>query len=243
MNLVPVIEIHEGHTLYGLPERTGMSARIKNPVLHFTHWVDQGASRVLFHDHDGARTGKPVNSLFLNYINPPKDVRLYYTGGIRDLRSVRIFEQRPYTKIVSATALVENKKFLRNILNNEIGPVALWVNCCDGFIYTRGASHNTGRRTVHYLRALPETGIDEVFYCAMENGRPLPHPDFDTIENLLDLDVPGLHVACNATTREDIKRLAQYPLAGIALSTPLYDGTLSMAEVRASFAAKQLVLN
>lgn len=243
MNLIPVIEIQEAHTLFGLPERTGMSARIKNPVLHFTHWVDQGAEKILFRDFDGARLGKPVGSTFLNYITPPKGVRLYYAGGIRDLRSVRIFEQRPYTKIVSSTSLVENKKFLRNILNNDIGPVALWVNCSDGFIYTRGAAHNTGRRTVHYLRSLPEIGIDEVFFCSMEDGKPLAHPDYDAIENLLDLGVPGLHIACNATTREDIKRLSQYPLAGIALSTPLYDGTLSMAEVQASFAAQQLVLH
>ena len=243
MELLPVIEIHKGHTLFGLPEKTGMSARIKSPVLHFTHWVDQGARKVFFKDRDGAAAGKPLNSSLLDYITPPKDVQLYYNGGIRDLRSVRIFEQRPFTKIVSTTSLVENKKFLRNIIANDIGNIALWVDCQDGFIATRGGTHNTGHRTVHFLRALPEIGVDEVFFCAWENGVVAPHPDFDMIENILDLGVQKLYIACNATTREDIKQLSRYPLAGIALSTPLYDGTLSMAEVSQIFKSHELILS
>lgn len=242
MKLVPVIEIKKGCTEFGLPEKSGMSARIKSPVLHYTHWVDQGAPEVFFKDHDGALLGKPVNSSWLDYIEDPKGCTLYYCGGIRDLRSVRIFQQKPHTKIVSATSLVENKKFLRNIISNNIGSVSLWIDSCDGFIYTRGASHNTGKRTVNLLRSLPETGIDEVFFCSWENGKPLAHPDYDTIENLLDLGVPCLHIACNATTREDIARLSRLPLAGLALSTPLYDGTLSMTEVKASFLAQEILL-
>lgn len=243
MKFVPIIDIQNGITSFGLPEKDGMSARIKNPVLHFRYWVDKGADRVFFKDKDGAIIGKPQHTNFLEYLDGTNNAHLYYCGGIRDLRSVRIFEHRKYTKIVSATSLVENKKFLRNILMNNIGPIALWIDSLDGFVHTRGARYSVGKRTVDFLRSLPESGIDEIFYCGWSQQGPLEHPDFDTLESFLDMEIPALYIAGNVTTKDDIEQLLQYQeLTGIALSKPLYDGTLSISEVSEMFRVQNIRL-
>lgn len=238
MKLVPIVEVKDGKTEYGLPEREGLSARIKNPVLHVRYWLDQGAKSIFLKDLDGAREGKPQYSKFLEYLDENTQGRVYYCGGIRDLRSVRIFEQRKYTKIVSATSLIENKKFLRNILANNIGPIALWIDSIDGFVYTRNASHYIGKRTIDLLRALPEWGIDEIFFCGRTQHGILKHPDCDMIENIIDLGINQLYLADNVSTKQDIKRLIQYEgcgLVGLALKNPIYDGTLSLTQIREFF--------
>lgn len=238
MRLVPIVEIKNGSTEFGLPEREGLSARIKNPILHIRHWIDQGAKTIFLKDGDGVVKGKPQFSHQLEYLDGSMNEKLYYCGGIRDLRSVRIFEQRKYTKIVSATSIIENKKFLRNILANNIGPVALWIDSVDGFVYTRNVTHSIGKRTVDLVRSLPEFGIDEIFFCNHSEQGPLAHPDRDAIENLLDLDIADLYVADNISTKEDLKTLVgyeKYGLAGVAVKAPLYDGTFSMREVREMF--------
>ncbi len=238
MRLVPIVEIENGITEFGLPEREGLSARIKNPILHVRHWIDQGAKAVFVKDRDGMLKGKPQFSKQLEYLDGSTKEQVYYCGGIRDLRSVRIFEHRKYTKIVSATSLIENKKFLRNIVANNIGPIALWIDSIDGFVYTRDASHSIGKRTIDLVRSLPEHGIDEVFFCNRSESGPLAHPDIDMVENLLDLGIKALYIADNVSTKEDLRALAVYEkdgLAGIALKTPLYDGTFAMKELREMF--------
>ncbi|MDK2818217.1 MAG: hypothetical protein KFW21_02070 [Spirochaetota bacterium] len=238
MKLVPIVEIKQGNTEFGIPERQGMSARIKNPTLHIRHWIDQGAKSIFLKDMDGVVLGKPQYNKQLDYLDNNTKERIYYCGGIRDLRSVRIFEQRKYTKIVSATSLIENKKFLRNILANNIGPVALWIDSLDGFVYTKNMTYAIGKRTVDLVRSLPEFGIDEIFFCNHTENGPMVHPDRDAIENLLDLDIVDLYIANNVSTKEDLSMLSQYEtqgLIGAAVKAPLYDGTFSMAEVREIF--------
>jgi len=235
MKIVPIVEIKQGNTEFGLPGREGLSARIKNPVLHIRYWIDQGAKSVFIKDYDGAREGKPQYSKFLEYLDGNTKEKVYYCGGIRDLRSVRIFEQRPYTKIVSATSLIENKKFLRNIIANNIGSIALWIDSVDGFVYTKNATHSIGKRTIDLLRSLPEWGIDEIFFCGRTENSVLKNPDFDMIENILDLDISQLYLADNVSSKDDIKKLMQYEkdgLVGLALKNPIYDGTLSLTEIR-----------
>ncbi|MGL4388606.1 MAG: HisA/HisF-related TIM barrel protein [Brevinema sp.] len=244
MKVIPIVEIKNGQTQFGLPEREGMSARIKNPVLHFRYWIDQGAQSVFVKDSDGVVEGKPQHYQFLDYLDSSIKERIYYCGGIRDLRSVRIFEQRKYTKIVSATSLIENKKFLRNIVSNNIEPIALWIDSVDGFVYTKNATHNIGKRTIDLVRSLPEYGIDEIFFCGRSEQGILTTPDYDMIENLLDLDIPALYVADNVSTLDQLKRLQQYTshgLAGVALKNPLYNGAIKMSEARLLFQQKNII--
>lgn len=238
MKLVPIVEINQGNTSFGLPERQGLSARIKNPVLHVRYWMDQGAKSVFLKDKDGINIGKPQFSKQLEYLDGNMNGTLYYCGGIRDLRSVRIFEQRKYSRIVSATSLIENKKFLRNIVANDIGSIALWVDSIDGFVYTRNATHPIGKRTMDLLRSLPEYGINEIFFCSHSNGVVNSHPDIDTIEHILDLGIEKLYVADNVSTRKDLQLLGEYQkygLAGVAIHKALYDGTFSVAELKSIF--------
>lgn len=238
MKLVPIIEVTNGLTEFGLPERQGMSSRIKNPILHVRFWIDQGAKSVFLMDRDGAILGKPQFSKQLSYLDSSTNEKMYYCGGIRDLRSVRIFEHRKYIRMVSATSLIENKKFLRNILANNIGPIALWIDSIDGFVYTRNTSHRVGMRTIDLVRSLPEHGIDEIFFCNRSVNGPLIHPERDAIENLLDLGIDNLYIADNISTKEDLKTLQAYEkqgLAGVLVKTPLYDGTFSMAELKEIF--------
>ncbi|MGL5956900.1 MAG: HisA/HisF-related TIM barrel protein [Brevinema sp.] len=238
MKLVPIIEIHKGHTEFGLPERQGLSARIKNPILHVRYWIDQGAKAVFLKDCDGVIAGKPQFSKQLEYLDGSVNETIYYCGGIRDLRSVRIFEQRKYSKIVSATSLIENKKFLRNILANNIGPIALWIDSVDGFVYTRNATRPIGKRTIDLLRSLPEFGIDEIFFCSRSEQGPALHPDRDTIEHILDLGIEKLYVADNISSKEDLKILSgyeKYGLAGIAINQSLYNGTFTLQELKNIF--------
>ncbi|MGL4367163.1 MAG: HisA/HisF-related TIM barrel protein [Brevinemataceae bacterium] len=242
MKLVPIIEVQNGNTIFGLPQREGLSARIKNPVLHARYWMDQGANSIFFKDHDGSIIGKPQNYRFLEYLDNQTTQQIYYCGGIRDLRSVRIFEQRKYAKMVSATALIENKKFLRNILANKIGSIALWIDSIDGFIYTRNASHRVGKRTLDIIRMLPEFGIDEIFFCVRNDKGILTTPDYDMIFNFLDLGCKNLYIAENVTTRNDFEKLMNYQndgLAGIAGSNLFYDNILSINEMRALFNAEE----
>lgn len=245
MKLVPIVEINQGNASFGLPERQGLSARIKNPVLHIRYWLDQGAKAVFLKDKDGIEVGKPQFGKQLEYLDGNMDETLYYCGGIRDLRSVRIFEQRKYSRIVSATSLIENKKFLRNIVANNIGPIALWVDSIDGWVYTRNKTHNIGKRTMDLLRSLPEYGIDEVFFCNHTNGIVMPHPDLDTIEHILDLGIEKLYVADNISTRKDLKKLSEYQkhgLAGVAIHKAIYDGTFSIAELKSIFQCETIDL-
>lgn len=238
MKLVPIVEIKQGNTELGLPERQGMSARIKNPILHVRYWIDQGAKSVFIKDSDGVVLGKPQYGKNLDYLDGDIKEKIYYCGGIRDLRSVRIFEQKKYAKIVSATSLIENKKFLRNILVNKIGPVALWIDSVDGFVYTRNVSHRLGMRTIDLVRSLPEFGIDEIFFCDRSENGIVPHPDRDAIENLLDLDIADLYVADNISTKNDLKILKgyeKYGLAGVAVNQALYNGTFKMEEIKELF--------
>ncbi len=245
MRLVPIIEINQGNTMFGLPERQGLSARIKNPILHVRYWIDQGAKAVFLKDKDGLAVGKPQFSKQLEYLDGSIDETVYYCGGIRDLRSVRIFENRSYSKIVSATSVIENKKFLRNIVANDIGPIALWIDSIDGFVHTRDGSKSIGKRTIDFLRALPEFGIDEVFYCSRSENGINPHPDRDTIEHILDLGIQKLYVADNISSKKDLKSLAEYQkygLGGVAIHKALYDGTFSVAELKNIFHHERIEL-
>ncbi len=245
MKLVPIVEVNQCLTKYGLPERTGMSARIKNPILHIRYWMDQGAKSIFIKDVDGVAVGKPQFAKQLEYLDSDIDATLYYCGGIRDLRSIRIFEHKKYSRIVSATSIIENKKFLRNIMANDIGPIAMWVDSIDGFVYTRNATKPAGKRTMDLLRALPEFGIDEIFYCSRSEEGIHKRPDFDVIEHILDLGVSNLYVAGNLSSKSDLKKLLEYEkygLAGVAVHDMCYDGTLSVAELKEMFAYETIDL-
>ena len=122
-------------------------------------------------------------------------------------------------------------------LVRTFGPerVVVGIDARDGVVAVRGWTESGGRRALDLAREAKAAGVAAIIYTDIATDGMLAGPNFAELDRLLaQLDCP-LIASGGVTHAGDVHKLAsRSKLNGAIIGRALYEGTLSLADCRAS---------
>ncbi len=234
MIIIPAIDIKNKkcvRLVQGNPEFETVYS--DDPIFQAQFWEREGAKRIHIVDLDGAFNGKPQNIDLIERIVQEVNIEIDVGGGIRDNRVIRALRSRGVHKVVIGTAVMDNRKFVRNLCKSDPDGVVIAIDASDGFVVKNGWQEITSTRAVDLLKEIEDFGVSEVIYTDISRDGTLEGPNYDAIETMLTVSDIPIIVSGGISSLEDIKKLKEYEpmgLKGVIIGKALYEGKFTLPE-------------
>lgn len=218
--------------LRGDPEHTTVYR--DDPVETAAGWEAQGAEWLHVVDLDGAIAGRPQDSIgkILEAVTIPVQV----SGGVRSVEAIDGWLTKGAARVVIGTKALDGK-FLSRALA-EFGPrIVAAVDAKGGLLRVSGWQEEIEERAVDVAKRLADTGVARLMFTDIDRDGTLSGPNFEAIEELLDVvDVPVI-AGGGVATEADVARLtslATRGLEGIIIGKALYSGSLALEAAKSA---------
>jgi phosphoribosylformimino-5-aminoimidazole carboxamide ribotide isomerase len=203
-----------------------------DPVETARGFLAAGASWLHVVDLDGARAGRPVQSVVMERIvraaGSAHSVQV--AGGLRDDRAVAIALDSGARRVVLGTAALRDPAFAGRMVRRH-GPerivVALDVRAGQavGEGWRRGAA---GRPLHDAAIGFRDEGVERFAVTAIDRDGLLTGPDLTLLEELLGLGV-AIIASGGVTTLDDLRAVRRIGCSGAIVGRALYEGTIDLA--------------
>ena len=205
-----------------------------DPAERACHWVDLGARRLHLVDLDGAKEGRPANLASIEAIVRVVEVPCELGGGIRDESIIRQLLDLGLTRLVVGTLAIKRPDWFRQMCRQFPGKLVLGIDARDGRVATDGWLQTSDVAAVALARQFAEEPICAINYTDIATDGMMTGPNVAAMAEMREVvDLPV--VASGGVTRaEDVRRLAQVPMAGCIIGRALYEGTLTLPEALAA---------
>jgi phosphoribosylformimino-5-aminoimidazole carboxamide ribotide isomerase len=231
--IIPAIDLRDGRcvrlrqgdyaqeTIYG-----------ENPAEMARHWVKEGASSLHLVDLDGARAGRPVNLAAVRAIVQAAGVPCELGGGLRTEADLRAVFAEGVDRAVIGTQALKALAWFEEMCRKFPGKLMVGLDARQGRVATDGWLEDSNCRAVELARRFEGWPLAGLIYTDISKDGMLAGPNVDAMaEMAASVRLPVI-ASGGVTTLEDIRVLAQLPLAGCIIGRALYEGTLRLPEAQ-----------
>ena len=239
MLLLPAIDLMGGQVVR---LRQGKAAEktvySDDPAALARRWQAEGGDLLHLVDLDAAFSGQAgaENREALRAILAAVTIPCELGGGLRDEAAVRTALDLGVSRVVVGTRAAESMEFVAGLVRT-FGPerVVVGIDARDGIVAIRGWTESGGQQALDLAREAEAAGVAAIIYTDIATDGMLAGPNFTELDRLLaQLNCP-LIASGGVTHAEDVRKLSQRPkLNGAIIGRALYEGTLSLADCRAS---------
>jgi phosphoribosylformimino-5-aminoimidazole carboxamide ribotide isomerase len=193
-----------------------------------------GARRIHVVDLDGAFEGTPRNLEAIKKIRDATRAEIEVGGGIRDRTTIETLLESGVNYVVIGTKALEDSQFLADSMR-DFGPhVILGADARNGFLSTRGWTHDTQIEAVPHIRKLSEEfGVHTVIFTDIARDGMFTSPNFAALSEVCSISGIQVIASGGVGTVEDIRALLALNkpnLTGVIVGKALYDGRVSLRE-------------
>lgn len=232
MEVIPAIDIRGGRCARLFKGDYSRETVFDNdPVDAALRWVDMGARRLHVIDLDGAKDGVRTNADAVRRVVKSVDVPVQMGGGIRSLEDADAVFQMGVELAIFGTVAVEDPEAVE-IAVGRFGTdrVCVSVDAEKGMVRTRGWLSETETRAIDLLKEMAaECHVRHFIYTDTTRDGTLSHPNFETVEEVVqEIEYP-IMVAGGIATVEDVVRLRDIGAGGAITGMAIYTGSLDLA--------------
>jgi phosphoribosylformimino-5-aminoimidazole carboxamide ribotide isomerase len=140
LQLLPAIDLLEGRCVR-LRQGTSPDSTVfaDDPVEMALRWQAEGAERLHLVDLDGAKAGRPVNSMIVRRIVEATGLPCQVGGGIRDEDAIRrSLEETGVDRVIIGTKALREPEWLQQMCANYPGSLALGLDARDSMVAAEG---------------------------------------------------------------------------------------------------------
>ncbi len=201
-------------------------------------WQAEGGDLLHVVDLDAAFSGQSgaENEAALRAILDAVTIPCELGGGLRDEAAVRAALDFGFSRVVIGTRAAESMAFVDGLVR-AFGAerIVVGIDARDGIVAVKGWTETGGRQGLDLAREAEAVGVAAIIYTDIATDGMLAGPNLAELDRLLAvLDCP-LIASGGVTTAEDVRLLAaRTRLNGAIIGRALYEGTLSLADCRAS---------
>jgi phosphoribosylformimino-5-aminoimidazole carboxamide ribotide isomerase len=209
-----------------------------DPVKRAREWVRQGAQAIHVVDLDGAEEGRPVQLELLRRIARAVGVPLQVGGGVRSIEDLRAVRGAGAQRVVMGTAAVEDRDLRLRAVETAGDSVVVAVDASEGVVATHGWRRSSGVSVVDLSKELVADGVASVLYTdiardGMNRGAALEGTT--TVAEIIPTVASG-----GVRGTEDVAALSRTAgVVGVVVGTALYEGMVTLRELKASAQAPQ----
>jgi len=239
LQLLPAIDLLEGRCVR-LRQGNYQDSTVfaDDPVEMALRWQAEGAERLHLVDLDGAKAGRPVNSMIVRRIVEATGLPCQLGGGIRDKDAIRrSLEDTGVDRVIIGTKALREPEWLQQMCASYPGSLALGLDARDSMVAAEGWLEVSRVPIMDLARLFVGLPLAAVIYTNIANDGMMQGIDAATLNDFQALAALGLPVIASGgvTSMQDLAALraihATHPgLIGVITGRAIYDGAICVSE-------------
>ena len=205
-----------------------------SPIDQAAKFKDFGFKNLHIIDLDGALTGKTVNIDIIEKIIRKYDFKIQVGGGIRNLKTIKLYTDSGIDKVILGSAAIKNKLFLKEACENFENKIALGLDAKNGNLSVSGWKENLNMRAKDYLKEVSNFGISRVIFTDINRDGMKTKPNFDETLQMAEISECPIVISGGVSSIQDIKKaknLNNKKIEGIIIGKAIYDGDIKLDEL------------
>jgi len=185
-------------------------------------------------DLDGALTGETVNLDIIQEIVKKCDLKIQIGGGIRNLESIRKYNDAGVEKVILGSAAIKDKNFLKEACEKFPNKIALGLDEKDGYLSVSGWKENSNQLTLDYLKEVNDYGASRLIYTDINRDGMKQSPNFEETAKVANTSNCPVIISGGVSSIDDIKKakeLNNSNIEGIIVGKAIYDGDIKLEEL------------
>lgn len=232
MLIIPAIDIKGGKCVRLTQGRMDESTvYYDDPADVARRWAGSGAEMIHLVDLDGAVEGGAKNFDVVERIASSVDVPLQIGGGIRDMATAgRYLSIDGIERVIIGTAAYSDPDFLKELLTEHPGRVAVGIDARDGMVAIKGWVEVTDLSAASLAKRLEGEGVAAIIYTDISRDGMLTGPNVDATSSLArSVDIPVI-ASGGISSVADIEAYRGSGVEGIIIGKALYTGRVELTE-------------
>ena len=211
----------------------------EDPAAIARHWAALGARHLHLVDLDGARSGQPQNLASARAIVEAVGIPCELGGGIRSEATIRELLDLGLGRLVIGTLALQQPDWFRSMCRQFPGRLVLGIDARNGRVATGGWLETSEVCATDLARQFAGEPIAALIYTDIATDGMMAGPNVEAMAQMRRaIDLPVI-ASGGVTTRADVVRLAEVPMAGCIIGRALYEGTLTLPDALSAAAGQQ----
>lgn len=225
MHVIPAIDMKDGRVVRlkqgCMNEATVYSLSIAEQA---QEWIVQGAKRLHLVDLNGAFEGRPrhFDAIAAVALQNP-DVVLEVGGGIRDLATIKKYDDHGVRLFILGTAAVKNPSFVEEACTQFPGRIILGVDARAGFVATDGWASASREIALDVIQRFSACCLESVIYTDIRQDGMLTGINLIETRKIMTCGFPVI-ASGGLSSLDDICRLKEMVAYGVIAGKALYEG-------------------
>ena len=203
-----------------------------SPVDQASKYKDHGFKNLHIVDLDGALTGETVNLDIIKEIVTKFDLKIEVGGGIRNIDSIKKYNDVGVDKIILGSAAIKDKSFLKEACEKFSNKIALGLDAKDGYLSVSGWKENSNQLTLDYLNDVNDYGVSRLIYTDIDRDGMKQSPNFEETSKVANVSNCPVIISGGVSSMEDVKKAKGLKnIEGIIVGKAIYDGDINLNEL------------
>jgi phosphoribosylformimino-5-aminoimidazole carboxamide ribotide isomerase len=199
-----------------------------DPAAMAARWVSEGATRIHLVDLDGAREGHPINVEAVRSILGRVGVPCQLGGGIRDEATIAAWLESGIERIVVGTQALRDPEWFAHMSRAYPDRLLLGLDARAGRVAAEGWLETSEVDPLTLARRFDSLPIAGIVYTDIARDGTLEGPNLQAIAAMAEAVRTPVIASGGVGTLEDLRRLAELPIAGCIVGRALYDGRFTL---------------
>jgi phosphoribosylformimino-5-aminoimidazole carboxamide ribotide isomerase len=202
-----------------------------DPIEMAKKWEKAGADMLHVVDLD-ATLGSGSNLQTIKKITESVSIPVESAGGLRTKEIIEKALQFS-SKVVLGTVAFKNKEILEDV-SKKFGKdrIVISTDQMDGKIVISGWTENTGIQLIEGMESFVRLGYSQFLITTVERDGTLHGPDLDSLQKACNLQNVDIIASGGISSLQDIVNVKKCGAYGVILGKALYDGKISVEEVK-----------
>ena len=233
MIILPAIDIQNGHAVR---LRQGVEQDSKtyydDHVEAAVKWCNEGAMFLHIVDLDGAFHGNLRNAKIIEDICDSIDIPVEVGGGIRTEEAINTYLECGVSRVIIGSKAVEDEAFTRSMAEKYASELVVSIDAKGDTVVTHGWVDGSDKKVLPFAAELMDMGLRTIVYTDVSRDGMLTGPNFEMLGQLQQLPFIRLIASGGISSVEDLKKLNALGLYGAITGKALYEGKITMDDIR-----------
>ncbi len=234
MKIIPAIDIIDGKCVR-LSKGDYDTKKIyhENPLDIAKEYEANGIQYLHLVDLDGAKAKTIKNLKTLEILASETNLIIDFGGGIKTRESLESAFNAGANQVTIGSIAVENPELCIDWIN-EFGAekLILGADCLDQKVKTSGWLENSNLEVIGFIQSYQKKGIKDVICTDISKDGMLEGPSFELYKEILSELKVSLIASGGISSMKDLYDLKELGCSGAIIGKALYEGKISLKELR-----------
>ena len=206
----------------------------RDPVEVANSFLEAGAGWLHVVDLQGARCGNLMNLDALRRVTAT-GARVEFGGGVRSTEAIQAALDAGAERVIIGTRALEDWAWFKSVTHRPefLNKLSLGLDARLGKLAIHGWTKDTERTAIELAEEVAHWPLATICYTDIGRDGMLLGPNIDATRTLGSVSVVPVVAAGGVTDLEDVRRLAQLNLEGVAIGRAIYEEALDLKDALA----------